>query len=394
VSIKADFKEAINSLWYSKQRTLLAIVGITIGIGSVIGMVSIGKIMQQEAMKQFLAMGTDRLTLSRFSQNRKDEHRILLKDTIALVRSNPEIKEAAPYILANKEPTYTGQKFERASLFGVTQSFISVNELKIEEGRFLSDLDRLSYYAVVGHGIAEFMRQKVAGESLIGQQLKIGERLFTVIGSLEHSTNQNLNVDLNYAILTHLTTQIRLDKSLEIQNMRIRVGPQTKHNDVIEQIKNYFLEKKKIQDLEIKSPEDLIKQMDKQMEMFTLLLGAIGSISLIVGGVGVMNVMLVSVTERKKEIGVRRALGARRRNIKMQFLIESTTLSMLGGIVGIVLGVAVAYFVAEHGQWEFVISKFAIMLGFGVSSAVGMFFGFYPASQAAKLDPIQALRSD
>jgi putative ABC transport system permease protein len=394
MSVKADFKEAINSLWYSKQRTLLAIVGITIGIGSVIGMVSIGKIIQEEAMKQFLAMGTDRLTLTRFSQNSKAENRILLQDTIDLKKTIDDIKELAPHINGSGEPTYRGKKFERASIYGVTQSFAPINDFKIAEGRFLSDLDRLSFYAVVGYDIAEVMRQNGGADSLIGEQLKIGDRLFTVIGVLEKSTNQNLDVEPNDAVLTHLTTQARLDKNLEIQNVRIRVGPKTKHDEAIAQIKSYLMSKKGIEDLEIRSPEDLIKQMDEQMEMFTLLLGAIGSISLIVGGVGVMNVMLVSVTERKKEIGVRRALGARRRNIKMQFLIESTTLSMLGGLVGIALGIAVAYFVADYGEWEFVISEMAIAVGFGVSSVVGMFFGFYPASQAAKLDPIQALKSD
>ena len=394
MSVRADFKEAISSLWYSKQRTLLAVVGITIGIGSVIGMVSIGKIIQAEAMKQFLAMGTDRLTLSRYSQNKKDADRILLKDTIDLTQSISTILELAPHIQGNKEATYTGEKFERASVYGVTQAFASVNTLKLSEGRFLSDLDRLSYYAVVGNAIAETMRQKGAGETLVGEQLKIGERLFTVIGALESNTDRNMGIEPDNGIFTHLTTQTRLDKNLQIQNIRIRVSPTAKHDKAIEDIKNYFQEKKAIDDLEIRSPEELIKQMDKQMEMFTLLLGAIGSISLIVGGVGVMNVMLVSVTERKREIGVRRALGARRRNIKMQFLIESTTLSMLGGVMGIAIGITVAYFVARHGQWEFIVSEFAIALGFGVSSAVGMFFGYYPASQAAKLDPIQALCSD
>ena len=393
MTIKADLKEAVFSLWFSKQRTLLAIIGITIGIGSVIGMVSIGKIIQKEAMKQFLAMGTDLLTLTRFSQNSRDSDRILIQDVNTMELAIPSVKELAPNIQAQGQPTYKGKNIERGSVIGVTQPFIDINKLEIVEGRSLSDLDRLSFYAVVGHSVAKFMK-KHGKKDLIGEKIKIGDRLFSVIGVLENSTNENLNFEPNHSILTHLTTQIRLDKNLEIQNIKIRIDPNAEHQNEIKKIQEYFLNKKSISDIEVRSPQELIKQMDEQMELYTMLLGAIGSISLIVGGVGVMNVMLVSVTERKKEIGVRRALGAKRRNIKAQFLIESTALSMLGGAAGIILGIAVAYFVAQYGKWEFVISEFAIILGFGVSSMVGMFFGYYPASQAAKLDPIVALRSD
>jgi putative ABC transport system permease protein len=134
--------------------------------------------------------------------------------------------------------------------------------------------------------------------------------------------------------------------------------------------------------------------MEKQMQLFTLLLGAIGSISLVVGGVGVMNVMLVSVTERKKEIGIRRALGAKRSDIQNQFLVEAMILSMLGGAIGIVIGIGVSYVLSIVNNWEYMISYMAILLGVGVSSSVGIFFGYYPAYQAARLDPITALRSD
>ena len=144
---------------------------------------------------------------------------------------------------------------------------------------------------------------------------------------------------------------------------------------------------------EVESPEHLLKQVEKQMELYTLLLGSIAGISLIVGGVGVMNIMLVSITERKKEIGIRRALGAKRRNISIQFLIESLVLSLLGGILGVAFGIVGAQIASNWGNWEFVLSNSAIILGLGVSSAVGVFFGLYPAVQASKLDPIVGLRS-
>ncbi|NCA91299.1 MAG: FtsX-like permease family protein, partial [Gammaproteobacteria bacterium] len=148
------------------------------------------------------------------------------------------------------------------------------------------------------------------------------------------------------------------------------------------------------QPVRARSPEEIIAQMEKQMRMFTLLAGAIGSISLIVGGIGVMNVMLVSVTERRREIGVRRALGARQGDIQQQFLVESVILSLLGGLFGILLGVGASWLTAYLAYWKFLLSLDAILLGVGVASAVGIFFGFYPARQAARLDPIQALRAD
>jgi putative ABC transport system permease protein len=145
--------------------------------------------------------------------------------------------------------------------------------------------------------------------------------------------------------------------------------------------------------VEITSAEELIERMKKQMQMFSLLLGAIGSIALIVGGIGVMNVMLISVTERRSEIGLRRALGAQRGDIQSQFLIESVILCLVGGLIGIVLGTGVAFGFARLSQWQFVMSYTSVMLGFGVSTLVGVFCGFYPARTASRLDPIKALRS-
>ena len=168
----------------------------------------------------------------------------------------------------------------------------------------------------------------------------------------------------------------------------------TTNNAARDQIMAYIAALGKGQTVKITSPEEIIAQMEKQMQMFTLLLGAIGSISLIVGGVGVMNVMLVSVTERRREIGIRRALGAKRGDIRGQFLIESVILSLIGGLFGIIFGIGASWLIAHFAKWQFALSFSAILLGVGVSNAVGIFFGYYPARQASLLDPIVALKSD
>ena len=403
MSLKSDIREATRSLSSSKQRTLLAVIGITIGIGSVIAMVSVGKIIQHEALKQFMAMGTDILTINHSSGGfgggpGRASGKISLKDAMEIPKYCPTVNLAGPYVQGmggGSGTIYAGKAIPRASLYGVTQSFIFLDKLKIREGRFISDLDRHAYFCVIGDQVAQELRKKGAGEELVGEKIKINERMFTVIGVLEHATSsRHRALEPNSSILTHLTTLTRMNPDTAISNIKVRVGPAVDHKTATREIQDYFFKRKKIRDIRVRSPEELIEQMKSQMELYTLLLGAIGSISLIVGGVGVMNVMLVSVTERRREIGIRRALGAKRSNIKNQFLIEAIVLSSLGGVLGIALGIGAAYIAAHFGKWEFILSRSSVFLGFGVASAVGIFFGFYPAQQASKLDPIAALRSD
>ncbi len=171
------------------------------------------------------------------------------------------------------------------------------------------------------------------------------------------------------------------------------MSPGAHHLKATSDVKRWFRRKPKPASVRVQSAEALIEQMHKQMRLFTLLLGAMGGISLLAGGIGVMNVMLVSAAERRLEIGIRRALGARRLDIQNQFLIESVILSLLGGVVGIALGIGMTYGICSYSKWTFLISMEAMGLGLGVAGAAGVFFGLYPAYQAARLDPVRALRS-
>ena len=275
---------------------------------------------------------------------------------------------------------------------GVTESFLAINKLRVKSGRFLSDLDEQSQFCVVGNGVGREM-QRLGAAGAVGERIRVGDNIFTVIGVIKDVPEGGMRrFDANTSVFVHITSVLRMSKDAEINTVTARVSPGYTNDSARKQVLTFFATKTKTPSVRVTSPEEVIAQMEKQMQMFTLLLGAIGSISLIVGGVGVMNVMLVSVTERRREIGIRRALGAKRGDIKGQFLIESIILSMIGGLIGIVVGVGAARIISHFAHWQFMVSVSAILLGVGVSTAVGVFFGFYPARKAARLDPIEALR--
>lgn len=392
--LKTNIKEATRSLYSSKQRTILALIGIIIGIGSVIAMVSIGKIVQTEALKQFMSMGTNILTIRKEGAGGGKGSSIQMKDVFDVPSRCPAVVNVAPYMMGSGTVSYRGKQLENSAILGATEALSDLNKLSIKKGRFLSDLDEYSQFCVLGNSVAHSMVTQTGGE-VIGRNLKIDNRIFTVIGRLDEIPPGGMrSFDPNGTIFVHLTTLMRVQGNAEISNVLARVREGSANNTAKGQINDFFSRYTQIKDIAITSPEEMIAQMEKQMKLYTLLLGAIGSISLIVGGVGVMNVMLVSVAERRKEIGIRRALGAKRADIKSQFLIESMILSLVGGVLGILLGLGVSFALAHFAKWQFSVSYAALLLGFGVSSAVGVFFGYYPARQASKLDPIIALRSD
>ncbi|MHB8121917.1 MAG: ABC transporter permease [Desulfuromonadaceae bacterium] len=403
--IGANIKEAVRSLLSSKQRTVLALIGIVIGIGSVIAMVSIGKIVQEESLRQFKEMGTDVLTIeSQFGGDEQSagelrarsapKSKIKLADVLAIPAECPGISAVAPSVRGNGEASYGGKKLQNAGMIGVTESFLGINKLKISHGRFVSDLDAHNQFCTIGSMVAAEMRTLGSGD-VIGKKLRVGQNLYTVVGVTTEVLEGGMRrFQPNETIYVHITSALRSSREAEISEIIARVSTGVTNTVARDQVLAYFKAKTKNTSVRVTSPEEIIAQMEKQMQMFTLLLGAIGSISLIVGGVGVMNVMLVSVSERRREIGIRRALGAKRGDIRGQFLIESIILSLIGGILGILFGVGASVIISHFAKWHFVLSSGAILLGVGVSNAVGIFFGYYPARQASLLDPIVALKSD
>ncbi len=391
--IKANIKEAFSSLVGAKQRSVLALIGIIVGIGSVIAMVSVGSIVQKEALRQFLEMGTDILTISEsYQESPSTKGKMTLDNALAIPEQCPEISLTAPYISSYETMKFLGEKKSIPAL-GVTPSFYDVNKLSLKQGRFIHELDQFMFYCVIGEKVESQLRGQGVRD-MVGTRIIFKDKYFTIVGVINSVAMGGMRpYEINEGLMVHASTIKRLSKDNKIQNIIARTAGGAHYAAASDRIRQYYTSLNGL-NVEVRSAEELIKQMQKQMRMFSLLLGSIGSISLIVGGIGVMNVMLVSVTERTKEIGIRRALGARQGDIQLQFLIESVMLCIVGGFMGIGIGVAASYIISYYASWEFSIAYDAIVLGVVVAVSVGIFFGIYPARQAARLSPILALRSD
>lgn len=391
--IRANIKEAFRSLTSSKQRTLLALIGIIIGIASVIAMVSIGTIVKTEVLNQFKDLGIDTITINRDIAASDEGAEFTVRDAMELVSGTRAVTLAAPYSETGTITSYAGAQIN-INLMGVTGSFKDINKLRAAEGRFISDLDENSYFCVLGASVAEQLRVAGAGD-IVGGKFKFGEHLYTVVGVLDTvPTGSGMRpYGINEGVIMHLTTSLRAFANKRIGTIMARTSGAMGSEEIREELNTYFGSRVNGLSVMVETAEELIAKMEQQMRLLTLLLGAIGSISLIVGGVGVMNVMLVSVSERRKEIGIRRAIGAQQGDIQAQFIIESVMLCFVGGMIGIVAGVGVSYIVARASEWEFMVSYAAVILGMGVSTFVGVFFGYYPSRQASRLDPIAALRN-
>lgn len=391
--LSENIKEAMRSLVGAKQRTFLALLGIVIGIGSVIAMVSVGTIVQNEALRQFKEMGTDILKIrSEYSQSSKKDQGFSLDSALKLAKNCDKISISTPQTSTYGKLQYSGENKDIPAL-GLTEDAKHLFKIDLEQGRFISNLDENMFFCVIGSKVKQFLRQNGLNEP-VGEKILFQKKYFKIIGAVRQLPMNSMRpYQLNEGIMIPISTSFRFPRAPKVQDITARVAPGNDIDSATRQLKDYFQSQDRIK-VRVTSAEELISRMQKQMRMFTLLLGAIGSISLIVGGVGVMNVMLVSVSERKREIGIRRALGAKRMDIQTQFLIESLILCFVGGIIGIFLGIGSSYFIARFSDWHFMVSSLAIILGVGVSALIGLFFGFYPARQAAKLSPIEALRSD
>lgn len=385
---KANVQEAAFSLVAMGVRSVLALIGIAVGIGAVIAMVSIGEVVKAESLKQFRALGTDVLTIRR---RYGGTPKLLTRAHVTRMRDSvPLVAAATPWTSDYAEVLFEGSIVTRGSVLGVTETFSSLHRLALTEGRFISDLDRGGPFCVLGNSVAANILA-TGTEELIGAAVRINGRLFTVVGVLDANAGSVQSAGTDESVLVPIGATVRMGQSIDRAIARLQPGANA--FAAVDQVTSYFRRVVPDAELEVVSARELIEQMQHQAHMFTLLFGAVGSIALVVGGIGVMNVMIMSVAERRVEIGVRRALGARRRDIVAQFVTESVVLCLIGGFVGIVLGSASAWVICGFAEWSFFISKTAVFVGVGVSSAVGVFFGLYPARQAAHLDPITALRA-
>lgn len=390
-------QQALVNLMAAKLRSFLAVLGILVGTAAVVALISCGQLATAKALEQFKALGTDLLAVSVYSKtpgkSNGGDDSVSIEQWRQLAERIPFIVKIAPYSTTYQSLSYKGRALQGA-VVGADEALSSIVNIELESGHFVSFVESFEHFCVIGNGVAEQIKQNSLDDP-IGQQLRIGRSLYTIIGVAKHwRENGFFNEDVNQAVIIPIAGMSLVSKDARINNAVILLKPDSPIDEVIEDIKEKIASVAPKLNVFPRSAKQIIASMESQGHIFTLLLGVIGGISLLVGGIGVMNVMLVSVGERKKEIGIRKAVGARNGDIQALFLAESVILALLGGFFGVILGLVFTRVVAYFSAWSFTIYLLPPVAGFLVSAATGIFFGFYPARRAAKLEPMVSLRSE
>lgn len=381
----------------AKLRAFLAMLGILVGTGAIVALISSGKLATESALQQFKSMGTDLLGVYLFQQGDRSNLSANQKSDIPLPIWQqfpaliPSVIDIAPYSTLYQSVSYDGHAIT-SPIIGADESLARIMHIRIRTGHFVSALESYEHHCIIGHKLALQM-QHVTFSNPLGRQLQIGNMLYTVVGIAKPwKENAFFNEDINQAIIIPLTGIQFVSPSIKINSAILRVNSKTNVDTIINDVKRVIRKQAPKLGVFIRSAQQIIDGMEKQGRIFTLLLATIGSIALLVGGVGIMNVMLVSVGERKQEIGIRKALGATRHHIQLLFLTEALFLSLTGGLSGIIIGVVITWIIAHFNHWPYTFYWFPLIIGFVVSVTTGIFFGFYPAYRAAKLDPVVSLR--
>lgn len=395
---------AFDGLKANKLRSLLTMLGIIIGVGAVIAMVSLGLGVQQKVQNSIASLGSNLLIIMPGANSASGGPRqaagstitLTNKDAKAIANQIEDVSYVAPAVSQSYQLIYGNQNW-KTNVQGTTAEFLDVRNYKMGSGTFFSnsDVETRARVAVLGPTVATNL---FGGISPVGQTIRIGQAPFRVIGVLESKGQSSMGQDQDDLVVVPLNTaQERLMGITYLHNISVQVSDES----VIDRVQNdittllrtrHRLAEGTEDDFSVRNLTAIMETMKENTNTITLLLGNIAAISLLVGGIGIMNIMLVSVTERTREIGIRKALGAKFRDILLQFLIEAIFLSVTGGLFGVLLGVAGAYAISAFAGWDTVVSWLAIIAAFSVSVVIGLFFGIYPASKAAKLNPIDALR--
>lgn len=395
--IKSQLQQAWLNIAAAKLRSFLALLGILVGTAAVVALLSCGRMATEKALEQFRALGTDLLAVSAFNRGHQPAKGADMDINLAAWRRLPDIipsiKKIAPYATTYQSISFAGKELQ-GPIIGADESLADIIQIDMARGRFVSFLNTSEHVAVIGSAVAQKMRS-VTLDDPIGQQLVLGKGSYTIIGVANAwKENAFFNEDINRAIIVPVAGVQYINKTSKINSAVVLLEEDTPIAPTMESIRFFLGQQAPGLHIFMRSAQQIIHSMESQGKIFTLLLAVIGGISLLVGGIGVMNVMLVAVSERKKEIGIRKAVGARNRDIKQLFLIEAAAVAVIGGIMGVLLGIAFSFVVARFSQWSFFVGVLPPTVGFGISVATGIFFGFYPAVRAANLPAIVSLRGD
>jgi putative ABC transport system permease protein len=393
---------ALQSVRANKLRSLLTMLGIVIGVAAVITMVALGSGAQKAVEDRINALGANLLSVfpgQMFSGGRASDQRVsvTVDDALALERNGALLAAVVPEMQQNSTVKYGNQNFNLA-VIGTTPNYTAVKNYTIPFGRMFTTGDNESRqrYALVGSSVPQMLGVNPA--ALIRQTISIRGIPFEVIGVLSEKGAAGSWQNPDEQILIPLqTARYRVFGTDRVRSISVQVRDEVPIEQGMVDIERVLRSEHKIRpggdnDFMIRNQRDILATQQEATQVFTVLLASIAAVSLVVGGIGIMNIMLVSVTERTKEIGIRKALGATKRVILMQFLVEALVLCLAGGVIGIILGTSSALLLAWKFNWNTLVSPVAIAVAFGFSGAVGLIFGLLPARRAASLDPIVALR--
>ena len=397
-----------------KLRTCLTMLGIIFGVAAVIAMLSIGEGARQEALGQIRQMGIDNIIVQHWSPESDEEGEgearggqnlsrgLSRQDAKALAEICPLAEIVAP-LREIKVKARAGSTPFQTMLVGATPEYIRVLDARLGRGVYLSDEDLRDARRVCVLG-SDAKRALFLFEEAVGRQVKLHDQWFTVVGVLEDKGAasgkiggvlevRNTDEDI-YVPLTTLLKRFKWEADqAELTQITIKVPGSEKLQEAANIIRSILHRRHRgVDDFKIAIPEELLRHSQSTQRIFNIVMGCIAGISLVVGGIGIMNIMLASVLERTREIGIRRALGARRRDVMAQFLVEAVAVSLIGGVLGVILGYSLTELITLYAHWKTIVHFWTIALSFGVAAGVGITFGYYPARQAALLNPIDALR--